>query len=302
MQCRFLFCFQAKEEIKLSKMDGRNSAEADGTACLEVERCQRRRLGGLARDPRVAIPSGEGGWVRQGTAPSRGTSPSPWVDSEHVPSRAPAPLNHAQRKREFRLKDPRKTRNTPYYRAAWGPIKIHHKKMQFHTQLLIYLDSFRDLSDIFIPRGLLPAVSCLGTARQAGLRCPDFCIHSFNSCSRRRAGAASPPSSQPAPSLTGRRDDTRPPWRSRGVLAKPNVLQHRRKLANSLALSLLKAHLAAKPYSLICLGCVTHLREGKSPLLYAQSIFVTVHPLAMFPPHCASRLKSDGLEEGKAKA
>lgn len=61
MQCRFLFCFQAKEEIKLSKMDGRNSAEADGTACLEVECCQHRRVGGLARDPRVAVPSGEGG-------------------------------------------------------------------------------------------------------------------------------------------------------------------------------------------------------------------------------------------------
>lgn len=57
---RFLFCFQAKEETKLSEMDGRNSAEADGTWCLKVEAAS---MGGS-----VGGWVGEGGWVRQGMA------------------------------------------------------------------------------------------------------------------------------------------------------------------------------------------------------------------------------------------
>lgn len=82
VRCGFLFCFQAKEEMKLSKMDGGKAAEADGTSCLEVERCQRGRLGGLPRDARVAVPSGEGGRMRQGTAPSRAPAPFPgWIRS-----------------------------------------------------------------------------------------------------------------------------------------------------------------------------------------------------------------------------
>lgn len=46
-----------------------------------------------------------GGWADEaGHSSLQGTSPVPWVDSERDPSRAPAALNHAQRKGEVQLK------------------------------------------------------------------------------------------------------------------------------------------------------------------------------------------------------
>lgn len=66
--------------------------------------------GGLLCSPGMHAwpsPAGRvGGRMRQGTAPSRGTSPIPRVDSENDTSRALALLNHAQRRGEFQLKDP----------------------------------------------------------------------------------------------------------------------------------------------------------------------------------------------------
>lgn len=87
---RFLFCFQAKEETKLSEMDGRNSAEADGTWCLKVEA--------------ASVGGSVGGWVGEGGGgaghgSSRATGPAPRARSEHDPSRAP--LNLTPRKGKF---------------------------------------------------------------------------------------------------------------------------------------------------------------------------------------------------------
>lgn len=77
VRCGFWFCFQAKEEIKLSKMDENSSAQADGGGMLH---------------PRV----------RQNAAPSRVPAPS-----QAIQSRSPAepqPSETHTNKTEFQLK------------------------------------------------------------------------------------------------------------------------------------------------------------------------------------------------------
>lgn len=72
------------------------------------------------------------GWGRTPLHP--GNQPLPGEGAQLSPSS----LKHAPTKLNFNSKDPQKTRNALHYQTARGPINIHHKKMQFHTLLLIY--------------------------------------------------------------------------------------------------------------------------------------------------------------------